>query len=76
MTPDNTIFVEYLPAGCFGPDAGHKEDTFAIMNFSWEKAESPHKLPYFQASDPRPSRSGTMWKSILLEELNDLVIRL
>src|SRR5260370_20425219 len=29
LAPENTIFVEYLPAGCFGPGASHKAEPFS-----------------------------------------------
>jgi hypothetical protein len=71
MTPDNTIFVEYLPAGCFGPDSGHKDDTFAVMNFSWEE------VPFGQQSSYQEAKSSdAMWRHARIDAINDLIARL
>jgi hypothetical protein len=56
-TPDNTTFIEYLPAYCFGENSGHDSDTVAVMTFDWELVQ-PHTAPgtfaspYYRASKP------------------------
>ena len=74
MTPNNTIFVEYLPAGCFGPNSGHKNDTFAVMNFSWEEVSLDQLNSYYKA-EPL-SYPESMWRHTRLDAINDLIVRL
>lgn len=71
MTPDKTIFVEYLPSGCFGPESGHKEDRFAVMNFAWEELALGNWNTYYQAKS-----SQNMWNHTRIEAINDLIARL
>jgi hypothetical protein len=71
MTPDNTIFVEFLPAGCFGPESGHDTDTFAVMSFSWEKKPLGQLSSYYKAES-----SQNMWRHVGIDTINDLIVRL
>jgi len=32
MRPENTMFVEYLPAGCFGPKMDQEKDIIGILD--------------------------------------------
>jgi hypothetical protein len=76
MTPENTIFVEYLPTHCFRPDDGHDRDTFAIMRFSWEIVllDQNQDSWYYKANAPRTSVFGSdMWKHTNLHAVNDLI---
>ena len=74
MAPENTIFVEYLPAGCFGPQSSHDAETFAVMNFSGEEVPRGQMDSYFQATQP-PGR-GRMWSHERIAAINDLIVRL
>lgn len=71
MTPDKIIFVQYLPAGCFGPESPHKDDTFAVMNFSWEELPLGEWETYYQAKS-----SEQMWRHTRIDAINDLIARL
>jgi len=69
MTPENTIFVAYLPENCFGPTSGHEKETFAVIEFEWSKKTDASGIPYHLAA--RPDRHGTT-----RETINDLIERL
>lgn len=72
VMPENTIFVQYLPARCFGDDL-HPDDTIAVMNFSWED------VPVDQSrSVPQATGSGEsdQWERTSLDAVNDLIARL
>jgi hypothetical protein len=71
MTPDNTVFVEYLPAGCFGSHGMHNEDTIAVMNFVWEEKSSGQFNSYYQAKQPE-----NMWRHTSIDAINDLIARI
>lgn len=71
MTPDNTIFVEYLPTGCFGPHSSRDADTFAVMNFFWEKKQLSQHNSYYEATS-----SQGMWRHTSADAINDLIARL
>jgi len=75
MTPENTIFVEYLPAGCW-PGGGHDEDTFAVMNFDWKEVPFGQSSSYYQAGSSGRAFGTDMWKHATLSTINDLIARL
>jgi hypothetical protein len=70
MVPENTIFIEYLPARCFRT---HKDDTIAVMNLSWEEIQTDHLNSYYQATG---LTSGKMWNHTNIAAINDLIARL
>lgn len=74
MSPDNTIFVEYLPTGCFGTESGHKTDTLAVMKFDWEESRFGEWSTYYKASSPASHEH--MWQHAHREAINDLIARL
>jgi hypothetical protein len=73
VTPDNTIFVQYLPAGCFGDDL-HPDDTIGVMNFDWKDVQVDQSRSIPTAKDPAPA--DNMWRSTDIDAINDLIARL
>jgi hypothetical protein len=69
MTPENTTFIEYLPAGCFGPQSGHNADTLDVMEFEWEEVHISEFTSYHRAKNPE-------WHGTSRDTINDLIERL
>ena len=73
FTPENTTFVQYLPAGCFSLPASHPQHEYAVMRFSWEEQQIAGRR-YFQAGKPadEPYVMG-MWQHVKKEDIDDLI---
>ena len=70
MRPENTMFVEYLPAGCFGPKMDQEKDIIGILDFRWEKVQGGVGGSYYQAKLPDKGHG------IDLATINNLIARL
>jgi hypothetical protein len=69
MTPENTTFVEYHPAGSFRPRMPCNTDALAVMEFEWEEVSPMQNISYLRAKNPK--WHGVSRKTIkkMIEEL-------
>lgn len=66
LTPENTVFIEYLPAHCFD----HRDsDAFSVIRLSWEKVYRD-ELNWSYKADRAD------WKRTDKATVNDLIARL
>ena len=73
LTPQNTTFVQYLPAGCFGKESLHRRHEYSVMRFSWQERQF-EGWRYFQAGKPLDAQwDMAMWKDATREGIEDLI---